>query len=39
MFDGTPQMRDLQGIDVSDLQPQECSGIEYHASTAGLPAQ
>jgi hypothetical protein len=38
-FDGTPQMRGLQGIDVSLWRPQDFSGIEFHASSAGLPAQ
>lgn len=39
MFDGTPGMRDLAGVDVADLRTQDYSGIEYYSGTAGLPAQ
>ncbi len=39
LYDGTPEMRAAQGIDVSHMRPQDFSGIEFHASTAGLPAQ
>ncbi len=38
-FDGTPRMRDIAGVDVAHLRPQDFSGIEYYAGASGLPAQ
>jgi len=38
-FDGSPRLRDLEGVDVSHLRTQDFSGIEYYSSAAGLPAQ
>ena len=39
MFDGTPGMRDMAGVDVSHLRTQDYSGIEYYSGAGGLPAQ
>lgn len=39
IFDGTPRMRDAEGIDLSRLRTEDFSGIEYYASVGGLPAQ
>src|ERR1051326_2498096 len=39
VFDGNPRMRDVEGVDVSRLRPEDLSGIEFYASAAGLPAQ
>lgn len=39
MFDGTPGMRDMAGVDVSHLRTEDYSGIEYYSGTGGLPAQ
>ncbi len=39
LFDGTPQLRDAQGVDLGHLRPQDFSGVEFHASSASLPAQ
>jgi hypothetical protein len=38
-FDGTPSMRDVEGVDVSHLRTQDFSGIEYYSSMSGLPAR
>jgi hypothetical protein len=38
-FDGTPGMRDVEGVDVSHLRTQDFSGVEYYSSMSGLPAQ
>jgi hypothetical protein len=38
-FDGTPGMRDVEGVDVSHLRTQDFSGIEYYSSMSGLPAR
>jgi hypothetical protein len=39
MYDGTPRLRDLQGIDVGRLRTEDFSGIEFYASASGLPAK
>jgi hypothetical protein len=39
IFDGTPAMRDIAGVDVAHLRTQDYSGIEYYSGPAGLPAQ
>jgi hypothetical protein len=39
VFDGTPGMRDVEGVDLSRLRTEDFSGIEYYASVGGLPAQ
>jgi hypothetical protein len=38
-FDGTPRMRDVEGVDISHLRTSDFSGIEYYSSASGLPAQ
>jgi hypothetical protein len=38
-FDGTPQMRDVEGIDFSHLRTEDLSGVEYYSGSAGLPAK
>jgi len=38
-FDGTPQQRNTQGIDLSIFKPGDLSGIEYYAGPSGLPAR
>lgn len=39
VFDGTPQQRNAQGIDLSTFKPNDLSGIEYYAGPSGLPAR
>jgi len=39
MFDGTPRLHDVAGVDVSHWRTEDFSGIEYYASPGGLPAQ
>jgi hypothetical protein len=38
-FDGTPRMRDVEGVDFSRLRTEDFSGMEYYSSSAGLPSQ
>jgi hypothetical protein len=38
-FDGTPQQRNTQGIDLSIFKPNDLSGIEYYSGPSGLPAR
>lgn len=38
-FDGTTSMRDLTGVDISHMRPEDFSGIEYYSGAAGLPAK
>jgi hypothetical protein len=38
-FDGTPQQRNTQGIDLSTFKPDDLSGIEYYSGPSGLPAR
>jgi len=38
-FDGTPQQRNAQGIDLSTFKPNDLSGVEYYAGPSGLPAR
>jgi hypothetical protein len=38
-FDGNPQQRNAQGIDLSTFKPGDLSGIEYYAGPSGLPAR
>jgi hypothetical protein len=39
VFDGTPEQRNAQGIELSTFKPDDLSGIEYYAGPAGLPAR
>ena len=39
VFDGSPQQRNAQGIELSTFKPNDLSGIEYYAGPAGLPAR
>jgi hypothetical protein len=39
VFDGTPQQRNAQGVELSTFKPNDLSGIEYYAGPAGLPAR
>ena len=38
-FDGSPQQRNAQGIDLSTFKPTDLSGIEYYSGPSGLPAR
>jgi hypothetical protein len=39
VFDGTPEQRNAQGIELSTFKPNDLSGIEYYAGPSGLPAR
>jgi hypothetical protein len=39
VFDGNPRTRDVEGVDVSRLRPEDLSGVEFYATAAGLPSQ
>ncbi len=39
VFDGTPQQRNSQGVELSTFKPEDLSGIEYYAGPSGLPAR
>jgi hypothetical protein len=39
VFDGSPQQRNAQGVDLSTFHPNDLSGIEYYAGPSGLPAR
>ena len=39
VFNGSPGLRNAEGVDLSHLRPEDFSGIEYYASMGGLPAQ
>lgn len=39
VFDGSPQQRNAQGIELSTFKPDDLSGIEYYAGPSGLPAR
>jgi len=39
MFDGTPRLRDVEGIDIGHMRTEDFSGIEYYSSASGLPAE
>jgi hypothetical protein len=39
VFDGSPQQRNAQGVNLSTFRPEDLSGIEYYAGPSGLPAR